>query len=70
MMPDARSSHTFPTLVVTLDPSWADDFAVDCYECGRSVRLDKGIILPASTFGDPEGDPPDSLLVIHRGSCS
>lgn len=63
-------SSTPILLRVELDPAWADDFTVDCYECGHPVNLALGILLPASTYGDPEGDPPDSILVIHKpGDC-
>lgn len=67
MTADSKSQNV--RLSVELDPAWADDPSVDCYECGHPVRLDEGILLPASTFGDPEGDHADSILVIHREKC-
>ena len=56
-------------LQIELDPAWGDDPSVDCFECGKPVRLDEGLLLPASTYGDPEGDPPDSILVVHKEKC-
>lgn len=67
-MPESNQQNV--RLTVELDAGWGDDYSVDCYECGHRVRLDEGVLLPASTYGDPEGDPPDSILVIHQtGAC-
>lgn len=56
-------------LSVELDPSWTEDPALDCYECGRSVRIEDAILIPGSKYGDPEGDEPDCILAIHREKC-